>query len=59
MGKDIFHPSETSREVARICPNAELVEKWRDAGPEVLEKASTKIESFLSADDLSDRLGIN
>ena len=30
MGKDIFHPSQIAREIARVCPNAELVDKWRD-----------------------------
>ncbi|KAL3910120.1 MAG: hypothetical protein SGILL_007815 [Bacillariaceae sp.] len=52
MGKDIFHPSETSREIARIAPQAQLVDKWRDAGPEKLQEAAEKIENFLSADSL-------
>ncbi|KAG7348070.1 alpha/beta family hydrolase [Nitzschia inconspicua] len=48
MGNDIFHPSETSREIARIAPNAELVQLWRDEGREKLQKAKEKIERFLS-----------
>ena len=48
MGKDIYHPSETSREIARTVPNAKLIERWRDDGPEIMADAVTKIESFLS-----------
>jgi pimeloyl-ACP methyl ester carboxylesterase len=55
MGRDIFHPSETSREICRIVKNAELVEKWRDVGPEHLEVAAAKIEAFLEADDLASK----
>jgi pimeloyl-ACP methyl ester carboxylesterase len=50
MGKDIFHPSEISREIARITPNSELVEVWRDAGQEKLYDAAEKIERFLLSD---------
>jgi len=53
MGRDIFHPSKASREIARICLKTELIEKWRDEGEEHLALASEKIESFLEADDLS------
>lgn len=53
MGKDIFHPSEISREVSRICPKTELIETWRDEGEDQMSLASTKIESFLTADDCS------
>jgi pimeloyl-ACP methyl ester carboxylesterase len=54
MGKDIFHPSETSREIVRIVSKAELIEQWRDAGPTKLTEAADKIEAFLSnADSLS------
>jgi pimeloyl-ACP methyl ester carboxylesterase len=50
MGKDIFHPSETSRQIARIAPRTELVQVWRDAGPEKLAEAARKIEAFLLSD---------
>jgi len=53
MGKDIHHPSETAREISRIVKNTELVEVWRDAGPEKINAAATKIKSFLLADTLS------
>eukprot|EP00536_Pseudo-nitzschia_multiseries_P008641 jgi/Psemu1/20946/gm1.20946_g len=51
MGKDISHPSETARQISRIAPNTELVEVWRDAGPEKLNAAAAKISSFLLADN--------
>ena len=47
MGRDFSHPSQTSREIAKVVPNAELIEEWRDLGPEVLAKAASKIETFL------------
>ena len=54
MGKDIYHPSNIARELARICPNAELVEKWRDAdySPEV----DARIETFLLEEGLANSL---
>lgn len=48
MGRDVFHPSETSREVAQLAPNAELIEEWRDVGAEVLQAASARIDAFLT-----------
>lgn len=53
MGKDIYHPSETSRQISRIVKNTELVEVWRDAGPEKINAAASKISSFLLADTFS------
>ena len=53
MGKDIHHPSETAREISRIVKNTELIEVWRDAGPEKIYDAATKITSFLLPDTLS------
>lgn len=50
MGRDIFHPAEAARIISRICPKAELVEKWRDEGPERMKEASVKIEKFLLDD---------
>merc|ERR1712019_10110 len=35
MGMDLYHPSETSREIKRLASNARLLEHWRDAGPQV------------------------
>jgi len=31
MGNDLYHPEETSREIARLAPRAELIERWKDA----------------------------
>jgi len=45
MGQDMYHPSETARELARLAPNAELVEAWRE--PDSLPAAAVKIEAFL------------
>merc|ERR1711972_755183 len=36
MGRDMYHPSQTAREIALLAPNAELIEEWRDMGPERL-----------------------
>mmetsp|Transcript_26610 Transcript_26610/g.73212 ORF Transcript_26610/g.73212 Transcript_26610/m.73212 type:complete len:274 (+) Transcript_26610:348-1169(+) len=47
MGNDIYHPSDTARQIARIVKRAELVEVWRDAGPEKINAAAAKISSFL------------
>jgi pimeloyl-ACP methyl ester carboxylesterase len=47
LGHDVNHPSETSREIFRIAPNSELVEVWRDAGPEKMAETETKIKRFL------------
>ena len=32
MGSDPYHPEATSREIARLAPNARLVEQWKNAG---------------------------
>lgn len=30
-GLDLYHPSETSREIARLAPHAQLVEQWKQS----------------------------
>lgn len=45
MGDDLYHPSSTSREIARIAPNAELIERWKE--PEVVDAAVQKVIDFL------------
>jgi pimeloyl-ACP methyl ester carboxylesterase len=45
MGDDLYHPSSTSREIARIASNAELIERWKE--PEVVEHTVTKVIDFL------------
>ena len=39
-GVDSFHPAETAREIARLAPNAELLEHWRgeDYSPAIHDK---------------------
>jgi pimeloyl-ACP methyl ester carboxylesterase len=46
MGNDVYHPSETSREIAALAPNAELIERWKD--PEVVPETIRRVRSFLS-----------
>eukprot|EP00416_Gambierdiscus_australes_P044871 CAMPEP_0171099566 /NCGR_PEP_ID=MMETSP0766_2-20121228/51952_1 /TAXON_ID=439317 /ORGANISM="Gambierdiscus australes, Strain CAWD 149" /LENGTH=266 /DNA_ID=CAMNT_0011559221 /DNA_START=19 /DNA_END=819 /DNA_ORIENTATION=+ len=48
MGRDMYHPSEVSREIARIAPRCELIEEWRDAGLGPLQAAAAKIKDFLA-----------
>jgi pimeloyl-ACP methyl ester carboxylesterase len=30
MGKDLYHPESTSREIAALAPNAQFLEQWKD-----------------------------
>jgi pimeloyl-ACP methyl ester carboxylesterase len=46
-GVDIYHPSGTAREIARLAPNARLIEGWRNMGPKALEAAVEAIKSHL------------
>ena len=45
MGSDLYHPSVTSREIAELAPNAELIERWKE--PEVVESTVARVRSFL------------
>ena len=47
QGKDCSHPAETAREIARLVPNATLIEKWRDEDYSV-ENVDHRIIEFLS-----------
>jgi pimeloyl-ACP methyl ester carboxylesterase len=49
MGDDLYHPQVTSREVAALAPNAELVERWKDE--DVLGETVARVRSFLAAHD--------
>jgi hypothetical protein len=40
--------TEIAREVARLAPNATLIEEWRDAGPEKMQEADSAIKEFLN-----------
>ena len=46
MGSDPYHPEATSREIADLAPNAQLVEQWKD--PDADGTAGTVVE-FLKA----------
>jgi pimeloyl-ACP methyl ester carboxylesterase len=45
-GNDQYHPSEISEEIARIAPNAELVESWKEG--DALARARDRVREFLS-----------
>jgi hypothetical protein len=45
MGDDLYHPQTTSREVAALAPNAELIERWKDA--DVLPDTVSRVRAFL------------
>lgn len=47
MGNDLYHPESTSRTIAASCPNASLVESWKD--PADHPAARSAIETFLAA----------
>lgn len=45
-GNDLYHPSETSREIADIAPAAEFVERWKEGAER--ESARVRVAEFLS-----------
>lgn len=45
MGNDLYHPSETSREIAELAPHAELVERWKE--PDVVDATVERVIGFL------------
>ncbi len=47
LGNDLYHPESTSRDVARLAPNATLVERWKE--PEHVPAAMRAFEEFLAA----------
>jgi pimeloyl-ACP methyl ester carboxylesterase len=46
-GNDLYHPASTSREVAELAPNAELIQDWKE-GPAV-EVAKARVAAFLAS----------
>lgn len=46
-GNDVYHPSEISEEIARIAPDAALVNSWKEG--EALSRAATRVAEFLQA----------
>ncbi len=47
MGDDNYHPEWTSRQMAELAPNAELLERWKD--PSAVPQAHDAIMAFLTA----------
>jgi pimeloyl-ACP methyl ester carboxylesterase len=45
MGNDLYHPEETSREIAELAQAAVLIENWKQ--PRELPGAVTRVRSFL------------
>ena len=46
MGDDQYHPQSVSREIARLAPNATLVERWKS--DDVLAATDATIRAFLA-----------
>ena len=46
MGDDIYHPSQSSRDVAQLAPNATFIEHWKE--PENQTAAKKAVEDFLA-----------
>jgi pimeloyl-ACP methyl ester carboxylesterase len=44
-GNDDYHPKETSKEIAALAPNAELVENWKT--PDVIGATVKRVREFL------------
>lgn len=44
MGNDLYHPASTSREIAQLAPNAELVETWKE--PEHVNATVERVTRF-------------
>ncbi len=47
MGNDPYHPAETSREIARLAPEAELIERWKE--PDAVPETIRRVRAFLQA----------
>ncbi|MDH5671611.1 MAG: alpha/beta hydrolase [Myxococcales bacterium] len=45
LGNDPYHPSETSRAIAALAPNAQLLERWKE--PELVDDTVAKVRAFL------------
>ena len=46
MGDDMYHPSQSSRDVAQLAPNATFIEHWKE--PENQAAAKKAVEDFLA-----------
>jgi pimeloyl-ACP methyl ester carboxylesterase len=46
-GNDIYHPAEVSEEIARIAPDAALIQNWKEG--DTVSRAAARITEFLRA----------
>jgi pimeloyl-ACP methyl ester carboxylesterase len=46
-GNDVYHPAETSEEIVRVAPRAELIASWKEGSD--LVRAVARIKSFLTS----------
>ena len=46
-GNDAFHPAGTSREIALLAPNAELIDEWKT--PAAVPGVTERVERFMLA----------
>ena len=46
-GYDDYHPTETSKEIAALAPNSELIEKWKT--PDAIGATVKRVREFLIA----------
>jgi hypothetical protein len=44
-GNDDYHPKETSKEIAALAPNAELIEHWKAS--DVIGATVKRVREFL------------
>jgi hypothetical protein len=44
-GTDAFHPAGTSREIALLAPNVELIDEWKI--PDVIPEVTARVEEFM------------
>ena len=51
-GTDAIHPASTGVEIARLAPNAETIDPWKDT-PENIGAAADRIRSFLTENSAS------
>jgi len=46
-GNDVYHPAEVSEEIARIAPEAALIQSWKEGG--AVSRAAARVTEFLQA----------
>lgn len=41
-GADLYHPTETSRDIVELAPNATFIEQWKDGEPRTAARAAVR-----------------